>query len=166
MSKMKELATVLDELVTCGETLISTANSLRDIFSGDADTPDSPAPAGTTENEATRSEATNKAAAPPSKNTKKPASAKATSAPAKKPASMTYTKEQVRGILAAKSAQGHGDEIRALLGKFGAKQLKQVDPSDYAALVAEAETIGTDSSESEADSTATGSAPGEEAADE
>ena len=37
MGKMKELATVLDELVTCGETLISTANSLRDIFSGDAE---------------------------------------------------------------------------------------------------------------------------------
>ena len=70
MSKMKELAAVLDELVTCGEALISTANSLRDIFSG--------------------------------------------------------------------------DEIRALLGKFGAKQLKQVDPSDYAALVTAAESIGTD----------------------
>ena len=153
MSKMKELAAVLDELVTCGETLISTANSLRDIFSGDAEDPDSPAP---TETTATKAEAT-----PPSKNTKKPESVKAASAPKNEPAPApkTYTKEQVRGILAAKSAKGHGDEIRALLGKFGAKQLKQVDPSDYAALVSAAESIGTDSK-------ASGSATGEEASDE
>lgn len=39
MSKMKGLSTVLDELVTCGETLISTANALKDIFSGDVETP-------------------------------------------------------------------------------------------------------------------------------
>lgn len=64
MSKMKEFATVLDELVTCGETLISTANSLRDIFGGDADTPDSPAPAKAA---TAKAEST----APPSKNTKK-----------------------------------------------------------------------------------------------
>lgn len=138
---MKELAAVLDELVTCGETLISTANSLRDIFSGDAEAPDN--------------------TTPPSKNTKKPESVKAASAPKNEPAPApkTYTKEQVRGILAAKSAKGHGDEIRALLGKFGAKQLKQVDPSDYSALVTAAESIGTDNNTS-------GSATGEEASDE
>ena len=95
MSKMKELATVLDELVTCGETLISTANSLRDIFSGDADTPDSPATAEAMEPAATKSETSDKAATLPSKNTKKPASAKLASAPAEKtevePAPKTYT---------------------------------------------------------------------------
>ena len=87
MSKMKELATVLDELVTCGETLISTANSLRDIFSGDADTPDSPAPA-----KAATAKAESATQLP--KNTKKPASAKAASAPAKE--SARHSGSQIR----------------------------------------------------------------------
>ena len=36
MNKMKELATVLNKLVTYGETLISTTNSLRETFGTDA----------------------------------------------------------------------------------------------------------------------------------
>ena len=142
MSKMKELSMVLDELVTCGEMLISTANALKEIFSNTAD-----------------------AETPPAKSSKKaPAKSKAEAAKAKpeenpddypyeitddsdseaKPAAKPITKEQVRGILAAKSGAGHSDEVRALLAKFGAKQLKQVDPKDYAALIKAAEKIGTD----------------------
>lgn len=140
MSKMKELSAVLDELVTCGETLISTANALKDIFNSDADTPDShPAPADPAENETKP--------ALSSKNAKKPSVSKSESTamkaePEPNPEPKPLTKEAVRGILAAKSAKGYGDEIRALLKKYGAKQLKQVDPSDYAALVKDAEAIG------------------------
>ena len=54
----------------------------------------------------------------------------------------SYTKEDVRGILAAKSAAGFKKEVKELLEKFGAQQLKQVDPKDYAALLKEAEVIG------------------------
>ena len=43
MSKMKELSMVLDELVTCGETLISTANALKEIFSNTPDDEKPPA---------------------------------------------------------------------------------------------------------------------------
>lgn len=130
MSKMKELSMVLDELVTCGETLICTANALRDIFSGETIATDQPA-----------------VTKPASKNTKNAPESEQPPAAEEKIAaseSKSYTKEQVRGILAAKSAEGHGDEIRALLLKFGAKQLKQVDPKDYAALVQEAEVIGNE----------------------
>ncbi len=134
MSKMKELATVLDELVACGETLISTANALKDIFSGDAYISDSPAPTETADSGTKPT--------PASKNKKKPAASKPEPAPEPEP----LTKETVRGILAAKSAEGHGDEIRALLKKYGAKQLKQVDPSDYAVLVKDAESIGSNAS--------------------
>lgn len=135
MSKMKELSMVLDELVTCGETLISTANALKQIFSE---------PAADT--------------GPASKNTKPPkgkatqsqpetADAEATEKPDPKPAKShpapkSYTKEEVRGILAGISSAGHSDEVRALLLKFGAKQLKQVDPKNYPALVKEAAAIG------------------------
>ena len=121
---MKELATVLDDLAACGETLISTANALKEIFSGDTDDT-----GGTLTDQIWQDQNNAPADTPASKGKKK--------APAK-----TYTKEQVRGILAAKSGEGHSDEVRALLSKYGAKQLKQVDPKDYAALIAEAEKIG------------------------
>ena len=54
----------------------------------------------------------------------------------------SYTKEDDRGILAANSAAGFKKEVKELLEKFGAQQLKQVDPKDYAALLKEAEVIG------------------------
>ena len=56
--------------------------------------------------------------------------------------SPSYTKEDVRGILAAKSAAGFKKEVKELLEKYGAQQLKQVDPKDYAALLKKAEVIG------------------------
>ena len=127
MSKMKELSIVLDELVSCGESLISAANALRKIYS---DTASNAEPASAVHAEP-------KAKMQPSQE-KKPATQ-----PAQTPKpENTYTKEDVRGILAAKSSAGHSDKVRALLAKFGAKQLKQVDPKDYAALIKEAEVIG------------------------
>ncbi len=142
MSKMNELSMILDELVTCGETLIRTANSLKECFSdtAEADTPaeTKPAAKGSRKNSASAipAEAPPEVSGSEAPGTTEPAEPK------------TYTKEQVRGILAAKSGAGHSDEVRALLAKFGAKQLKQVDPNDYPALVKEAEAIGqTDSPE-------------------
>ena len=63
-------------------------------------------------------------------------------APAVPESAPSYTKEDVRGILAAKSAAGFKKEVKELLEKYGAQQLKQVDPKDYAALIKEAEVIG------------------------
>lgn len=63
-------------------------------------------------------------------------------APAKTAPAPTYTKEDVRGVLAAKLAAGFKKEVKDLLEKFGAQQLKQIDPKDYAALLREAEVIG------------------------
>ena len=140
MSKMKELSMVLDELVTCGETLISTANALKEIFSNtaDAETP----PAKSSKKAPAKSKA---AAATPEENPDDyPYEITDDSDSEAKPAAKPISKEQVRGILAAKSGAGHSDEVRALLAKFGAKQLKQVDPKDYAALIKAAEKIGTD----------------------
>ena len=54
----------------------------------------------------------------------------------------SYTQEDVRGVLASKSAAGFKKEVKELLEKYGAQQLKQVDPKDYAALIKEAEVIG------------------------
>ncbi len=63
-------------------------------------------------------------------------------APAKTEPAPIYTKEDVRGVLAAKSAAGFKKEVKDLLEKYGAQQLKQINPKDYAALLKEAEVIG------------------------
>ena len=51
------------------------------------------------------------------------------------------TLEQVRAVLADKSRQGHTAEIRALLQKYGASKLSQIDPVHYKVLLAEAEVL-------------------------
>jgi len=133
MSKMKDLSMVLDELVTCGETLINTANALKEIFSDTAAADLAP-----------KNSKKTTAAKPAAEASAKAEGSEEPKAADNQPTAKTFTKEEVRGILAAKSSAGHSDEVRALLSKFGAKQLKQVDPKDYAALVQKAEVIGNE----------------------
>lgn len=59
-------------------------------------------------------------------------------APAETP---TYTLEDVRAVLAEKSRAGHTEEVKALITKYGAERLSAVDPSNYEALMADAEGI-------------------------
>ena len=121
MSKMSELSQVLDEMIACGEGMIKAANALKDIFSS---TEEAPAKTETkTAKKATKQDAI-------------------VTEEAKPEPTPTYTKEDVRGVLAAKSPAGFKKEVKELLEKFGAQQLKQVDPKDYAALLKEAEVIG------------------------
>lgn len=49
--------------------------------------------------------------------------------------------EQVRAVLAEKSRAGKTAEVKALLTKYGADKLTDVAPSEYAALMAEAEVL-------------------------
>ena len=121
MSKMNELSQVLDEMIACGEGMIKAANTLKDIFSS---TEEAPAKTETkTAKKATKQDAT-------------------VTEEVKPEPAPNYTKEDVRGVLASKSAAGFKKEVKELLEKFGAQQLKQVDPKDYAALLKEAEVIG------------------------
>ena len=48
------------------------------------------------------------------------------------------TIEQVRAVLAEKSQSGKQPEVKALILKFGANKLTDVDPSHYNALLMEA----------------------------
>ena len=61
-------------------------------------------------------------------------------APADGPAK-EYTLEDVRAALAEKSRAGKTDEVKALISKYGADRLSSIDPSNYAALMADAEVI-------------------------
>ena len=125
MSKMSELALVIDEMIICGEgiikatkeltdcgeRLIQTAKKLKELFS--AEVPQTP-------------KALEKKNEAPKKEEK------------------TYSKEDVRGILADKSAKGYGKEVKALLSKYGADKLSTLSPEHYAAVVADAEGIGNE----------------------
>ncbi len=51
------------------------------------------------------------------------------------------TLEQVRGVLAGKSREGHTEEIKSLLNKYGSNRLSGITPENYAALLADAEGL-------------------------
>ena len=55
----------------------------------------------------------------------------------------SLTLEDVRRVLAQKSREGFTAEIRTLLEKHGADRLSNIAPEQYAALLKEAEKIGT-----------------------
>ena len=84
MSKMSELSQVLDEMIACGEGMIKATNAIKDIFSSTEETPEK------TETMPTK------------KSNKAPETAKAEEAP-----EPIYTKEDVRAVLASKSAAGY-----------------------------------------------------------
>lgn len=68
------------------------------------------------------------------KNTAKKA---AKAEPEEKP----LTLEEVRAVLAEKSRAGHTAEVKELLNKHGADKLSEIDPAEYAALLADAEVL-------------------------
>ena len=49
--------------------------------------------------------------------------------------------EEVRSVLAEKSQAGKGPEIRALIEKYGADKLTDLEPSCYEALLNEVEAL-------------------------
>lgn len=63
-------------------------------------------------------------------------------APVKKEAKPQLKPEDVRAVLAEKSRAGHTAEVRALLKKYGAAKLSEIDSANYEALLQDAEVIG------------------------
>lgn len=61
-----------------------------------------------------------------------------------KPAEKPITKEEVRAVLASKTAAGYGAQVRALLKRFGAAQLSAVEPDYYPDLLLQAQAIGNE----------------------
>lgn len=57
------------------------------------------------------------------------------------PTALKVTLEEVRAVLAEKSATGHTAEVRQMLKELGADKLSAVKPEDYAALKARAEVL-------------------------
>ena len=53
----------------------------------------------------------------------------------------TYTKEEVRQILADKSRKGFGPQVKSIINAHGADNLTGLDPAEYEAVIAEAEAL-------------------------
>lgn len=122
---MSELALVIDEMITCGEGIIKATKELTDCGERLIQTAKKLRELFSTENPQMPKALEKKNEAP--KNEEK-----------------TYSKEDVRGILAGKSAKGYGKEVKALLSKYGADKLSTLSPEHYAAVVADAEEIGNE----------------------
>lgn len=60
----------------------------------------------------------------------------------KKEKAKTYTLEDVRSVLAEKSQNGFTAEVKGLITKYGGSKLSDIDPSQYAAIIKEAEVLG------------------------
>lgn len=127
MGKVKLLLDVIGDLRSLADSLQAVADAVAD--------------SGATEAEMTATkepEKAGKAGKAAARNTvKKDAKPVAKQEPEEK----SLTLEEVRAVLAEKSRAGHTAEVKELLNKHGADKLSEIDPAEYAALLAEAEVL-------------------------
>lgn len=126
MGKVKLMLDVIGDLRSLADSLQAVADAVADNDAAEAEL--------TTTKEPEKAGRSGKAAA---KNTAKKDAKAAKQEPEEKP----MTLEEVRAVLAEKSRSGHTEEVRALLNKHGADKLSEIDPTEYAALLAEAEVL-------------------------
>ncbi len=128
MGKVKLLLDVIGDLRSLADSLQAVADAVADSGAVEAEMTTTKEP-----------EETGKAgkAGKAAKNTAKKEAKAAKQEPEEKP----LTLEEVRAVLAEKSRSGHTEEVRELLAKHGADKLSEIDPAEYAALLAEAEVL-------------------------
>jgi hypothetical protein len=61
--------------------------------------------------------------------------------PEDQPEKRQVTLEEVRAVLAEKSHDGFTADVRALLQKYGASKLSEIDPTKYSSLLSDAEGL-------------------------
>ncbi len=128
MGKVKLLRDVIGDLRSLADSLQAVADAVADNGAMEAEltTTKEPEKAGKTGKTAAKKDTAKKDAKPVAKQE-----------PEEKP----LTLEEVRAVLAEKSRSGHTEEVRGLLAKHGADKLSEIDPAEYAALLAEAEVL-------------------------
>ncbi len=128
MGKVKLLLDVIGDLRSLADSLQAVADAVADSGAAEAEmtTTKEPEKAGKTGKSVAKKDAAKKDAKPAAKQE-----------PEEKP----LTLEEVRAVLAEKSRSGHTEEVRELLAKHGADKLSEIDPAEYAALLAEAEVL-------------------------
>lgn len=139
MGKMNELSLVLDGVIEVGTEITEAAKTLMATGEKLAK-----AAAVIRGNFSSIEEPEQKKVAASNKEETAPDAEPETEQPkdeASEPAERIYTKEEVRKFLAGLSSNGHREEVKALITKHGADNLTQLDPKEYAAVMAEAEAI-------------------------
>lgn len=118
VQSLRDLVKILDDLTTCGEMAIQTASAIMECFSEDE------APAAIPE----------KKSKPAKKEAKAP-----------EPAVKTYSKEDVRALLAAKANESGGQfkaQVKALVKRYAnGGSLTDIPEDQYPALVEEVEGL-------------------------
>ena len=126
MGKMKLLLDVIGDLRSLADSLQAVADAVAENdAAGEMTAAKEPGKAGKTGKGAAKNTA------------KKDAKPAAEQDPEEKP----LTLEEVRAVLAEKSRAGHTAEVKELLARHGADKLSEIDPAEYAALLAEAEVL-------------------------
>ena len=128
MSKIKLLLDVIGDLRSLADSLQAVADAVADSGAAEVEMTTTKEP-----EETGKAVKTGKAA----RNTAK----KDTKTAKQEPEEKVLTLEEVRAVLAEKSRSGHTEEVRELLAKHGADKLSEIDPAEYAALLAEAEVL-------------------------
>ena len=123
---MSEISALLDEIKSCGNTLISIYDELYSLI--DRKEPD---------NEETKTTRRKKSRTDEESKTE---TAAAEEVPQEVPKPVTL--DEVRAALAERSRNGYTSDVKALIAKYGADKLSDVDPANYAALLKDAEVIG------------------------
>lgn len=132
MGKMKDLSTILDSMVECGNSLVTSATALKDLC-------DNIQQCGNT----LQSTATALKDYYSSASTDEPTAAlsdKQETEPSEEPVK-TYTLEEVRAILSAKSKAGFREQVKEMITKRGVGNLTKLDPAEYPSLVKEVEGL-------------------------
>lgn len=132
MGKTKDLSTILDSMVECGNALVTSAAALKDLCENIlqcGNTLQTTATAlkdfySAVSTEEKKAALLNKKAGVPTKEPEK-----------------AYTLEEVRTILSAKSKAGFREQVREMINKRGVDNLTKLDPSEYPSLVKEVEGL-------------------------
>lgn len=146
---MSNLATILEELTEtagtlaeCGESLIRAAASLQALFSTGTDDTPAPAAAATPPAQPGRKGTLPKAGRQPAAARREvhipePTEAQVPKSPTDPPVP-TYTREQVRAMLADLALSGRREEAKALVNKYAnGGSFSAIDPASYPELAQE-----------------------------
>ena len=123
MSTMSDISALLDEIKSCGNTLISIYDEMHNLIDSKEPDEEKPRP----KNRKRKTEE-----APETVLEEQP--------PEEPPKPLTF--EEIQTAFGMKSRDGYTAEVKALITKFGAKKLSEIDPTDYPALIKELEVIG------------------------
>ncbi len=122
MNHTNEILQLLDNIITCGESMAKIGRLLKELIPEFADAIP----------QKTKAEQVIEAESTPTKLPEK----------TETPATPAFTFSDVRKAFSAKSHAGYTAQVKELISKYGAERLSDVKEEDYPALMADLEVVG------------------------